>query len=166
MKKIFVAIVAFALTVTTTAQAMPNSGQTRSQGDDAVSCAGSTLVIDETDPVDGSVLRASLGGFSAQRSDNTVRVLRGDELVLTFEVPEAAKYADIAALVSAVKTLKDLCVMHPRDRKIFDQLAALTILPGLRAAGISLNFNLAGSGYAEGFLVVFVLLVIVAWSGG
>ena len=120
---------------------MPDHGQTWPQGD-AVLCAGSALIIEETDPADGSVLRARLGEFSAERSGNKATVRRGNEVLLTFEVPEdATTNPDVAALVGAVKTLKDLCVINPRDQKTFATLAELTVLPTLKAAGVLLGNN-------------------------
>lgn len=174
MRKLTAALAALALIVSGT-----GSGRAAQPDllDASVPCAGSSLVIKESRREAGKLTRATLGKYSAEALGDTIRVRRNNEVILSFEVekpPKAspAERADkIFALTSSVQTLQELCSMKPADRKLFSNLAALTVLRGFASPDTEhritqiVRADQATGGFVL-ILVLFVLLIIIGAGFG
>jgi hypothetical protein len=174
MRKLTAALAALALIVSGT-----GSGRAAQQDllDASVPCAGSSLVIQESRREAGKLTRVTLGKYSAEALDNTIRVRRNNDLILSFEVekpaggPKADRADRILALAEHVQTLQELCSMKPADRKLFSNLAALTVLRGFASPEVERRMTQAvrADQATGGFVLIgiyFLLLVIIGAGFG
>jgi hypothetical protein len=134
----------------------------------SIECAGSRLVIEETDPATGAATRVRLAGLTAERSDNVVTIRDGDETVLTTDLTDAVVPPfRLLSLIEGIKALEELCSKGPKDQAKFSALAEATVFPDLSMTGAFVNlFNgRLGNGLIL-ILVLFYILVVIGAGFG